>query len=59
MSHLIYEGCMVGCDFKSGHQKRDWITCLNFVNHSRSNSEHNWGDLARYVTSQQLKESSL
>ena len=50
---------MVGCDFKSGHQKRDWLTCLNFVNHSRSNSEHNWGDLARYVTSQQLKESSL
>ena len=23
--------------------KRDWIACLKFVNHSRCNSEHDWG----------------
>ena len=25
--------------------KRDWTTCSKFVNRSRRNNQHNWGDL--------------
>ena len=45
----IFEGLMVGCRCKNGHQKdvlkRDWMTCSKLINHSRRNSEHNWGSL--------------
>ena len=44
-----FEGCVVRCGSKNGHQKdlfkRDWTACSSFVNHSRLNSQHNWRNL--------------
>ena len=50
---------MVRCGSKNGHQKdnvfkRDWTTCSKFVNHSRLNSQHNWGDLYDHLMSKRI-----
>ena len=45
----IFEWCVVRCGPKNGHWKtcsRDWTSCSKFVNHSRLNMQHNWGDLS-------------
>ena len=44
----IFEWHVIRCGSKIIHLKRhvfnrDWTTCSNIVNHSRVNSQHNWG----------------
>ena len=47
----ILERYVVKCESKNRHQKdmmclqRDWTTCWIFVNQSRPNSQHDWGNL--------------
>ena len=45
----IFEWCVVRCGSMNGYQKdvfeRDWTTCSKYDNHSRLNSQCNWGNL--------------
>jgi hypothetical protein len=34
--------------------KRDWTTCLEHDDHSRLNSQHNWGDLYDHLMSPRI-----
>ena len=43
----MFEWCVVGCGSKNIHRtcvrKRDWSVCSERGDHSKLNSEHNWG----------------
>ena len=43
----MFKWCVVRCGSKNGYQKdafkRDWTMESTSVNHSRLNSQHNWG----------------
>ena len=50
----ILEWCMVVTwgswdEYQKDVFKRDWIVSSNLVNHSRFNSQHNWGDLSDHL----------
>ena len=56
----IFEWCVVRCGSKNGHHKG--IMCLkeigvsaqNMLNHSRLNSQHNWGGLYDHSMSMRI-----